>query len=96
MHISYDFLYTNNYVILLHIPDGYVLDNLPASKSYHNSIWGFDLKYEKKCNWVILTQKFDNDHLMLTNDQFESWNKVLENLYPLYKETLSFSKIISK
>ena len=96
MPIAYDFLYTSNFVILIHIPDGYALDNLPASKSYHNNIWGFDLKYEQRDHWVILTQKFDNDHLMLTNDQFEAWNKVLENLYPTYKETLSFSKTTSK
>ncbi|HEY4966422.1 MAG TPA: hypothetical protein VII28_08485, partial [Puia sp.] len=96
MPIAYKFLYTSRYVILIHIPDGYMLDNIPPSKSYHNAVWGFDMKYEQKGNWVILTQQFDNDHLMLTKDQFESWNKVLENLYPTYKETLSFSKIRTK
>jgi hypothetical protein len=25
-------------------------------------------------------------------DHFELWNKVLENLFPLYKETLSLTK----
>jgi hypothetical protein len=78
---------------MLKIPDGYKLTYLPPSKSYHNKVWGFDMLYEQKGNWVILTQEFDNENLMLTSDSFELWNKVLANLVPLYKETLSLSKI---
>lgn len=93
MPIGYEFEFTKRYVTMLKIPDGYKLTYLPPSKSYHNKVWGFDLKYEQKGNWVVLTQDFDNDYLMLTSDDFQSWNKVLENLLPLYKETLSLSKI---
>ena len=96
MPISYDFISTRKYVTLIRIPDGYQLDYLPPSRSYHNDVWGFDIKYEQKSNWLILTQQFDNDHLMISNDQFEAWNKVLENLYPMYKQTLSISKITTK
>ena len=71
---------------------GISADYLPPSKSYHNDVWGFDLTYEQKGNWLILTQQFDAERLMITNDQFQAWNKVLENLYPMYKETLSISK----
>jgi hypothetical protein len=96
MPISYNFISTRKYVTLLKMPEGYHPDDLPASRSYHNDVWGFDLKYEQKGNWLILTQQFDNDHLMLSNDQFEAWNKVLEKLYPMYKETLSISKTYNR
>ena len=96
MPISYDFISTRKYVTLIKMPDGYQPDYLPPSRSYHNDVWGFDIKYEQKGNWLILTQQFDNDHLMLSKDQFEAWNKVLENLYPMYKETLSISKTTTK
>jgi hypothetical protein len=76
----------------LQIPDGYRVDYLPQGKSYHNAVWGFDLQYEQKGRLLILTQEFDNDHLLLEPDQFALWNKVLENLFPLYKETLTLSK----
>jgi hypothetical protein len=92
MPISYNFITSRKYVTMIKIPDGYRADYLPPSKSFHNEVWGFDLKYEQKGNWLILTQQFDSEHLMITNDQFEAWNKVLENLYPMYKETLSISK----
>ncbi len=92
MPIEYNFKFVKKFVTLLKIPDGYQVESLPQGKSFHNKVWGFDLTYEQKGNWLILTQQFDNDHLQITGDQFEAWNKVLENLYPLYKETVSLTK----
>jgi hypothetical protein len=92
MPVENSFKFMKKYVTLLKIPDGYKVTYLPQGKAYHNKVWGFDMQYEQKGNWVILTQEFDNEKLLLTNDEFESWNKVLENLFPLYKETVSISK----
>jgi hypothetical protein len=92
MPIEYDFKSIRKYVTMLKIPDGYKVSYLPQSKSFHNKIWGFDMQYAQKGNYIILTQEFDNESLMLNNTDFEQWNKVLENLLPLYKETLSLSQ----
>ncbi|MBW4890758.1 DUF3857 and transglutaminase domain-containing protein [Mucilaginibacter sp. HMF5004] len=91
--IEYNFKYIRKYVTMLKIPQGYKLSYLPPSKTFRNKVWGFNLEYSQKGNYVILTQDFDNENLLITNDQFEEWNKVLENLLPQYKETLSLSKI---
>lgn len=91
--LEHDFNFIKKYVTLFKVPDGYKVSYLPQSKTYHNKVWGFTMQYEQKNNWVILTQEFDNDSLMTTNDEFAQWNKVLENLFPLYKETLSLTKI---
>jgi hypothetical protein len=91
--IEYSFKFLKKYVTMLKIPEGYKVSYLPKSKTFHNNVWGFNLQYEQKGNYVILTQEFSNENLMLTSDQFEPWNKVLENLLPLYKETLSLTKI---
>jgi hypothetical protein len=90
--IDKDYLYTSTYVTVLTIPDGYQVSYLPESKTFKNDTWGFEIKYEVKNNRIIFSQKFDNDHLELYPDRFEAWNKVLENLYPLYKETVLLSK----
>jgi hypothetical protein len=92
MPIEYNFLDKRNYIITLKIPDGYKVSYLPAGKSYHNAVWGFDLGYDQTGDKLILRQEFDNDHLMLQPDQFADWNKVLENLFPLYKESVTLSK----
>jgi hypothetical protein len=90
--IEYNFISKRKYVTMLKVPDGYKLTYFPPSKTYHNNVFGFDMQYAQNGSWVSLTQQFDNNQLMLTSDQFEAWNKVLQNLFPLYKETLSLSK----
>ena len=92
MPIEEDFLSKRRYVVMLKIPKGYQISSLPSGKSYHNSVWGFDLSYEQKGDWLVLTQQFENNHLLLKPDQFSDWNKVLENLFPLYRESVSLTK----
>jgi hypothetical protein len=92
MPIELGFRDQRRYITMLKIPEGYRVSYLPTGKSYHNGVWGFDLHYEQKGDWLILTQEFDNDHLLLNPDQFADWNKVLENLFPLYKETVGLSR----
>ncbi len=90
--IELDYFFIKRYVTMLKLPDGYQVSYLPKSKTYHNKVWGFDITYEQKGNWVVMTQQFDNQNLMLEASGFDQWNKMLENLYPLYKETLSLAK----
>jgi hypothetical protein len=90
--IESPFLFTRKYVIVLNIPAGYKVSYLPEGKSFHNDVWGFDLKYEQKAQQIIYSFQYDNNHLLLTPDKFEAWNKVLENLLPLYKESISLEK----
>lgn len=92
MPIEFHFLSQRKYVVILHIPAGYEIPDVPAGKTYQNAVWGFSMQYEKKDRQVIFTQEFDNDHLLLQPDQFADWNKVLENLYPQYHTTVSIEK----
>jgi len=55
-------------------------------------VWGFDIKYEQKKNQLVMTQLFENNDLLLPPSKFQAWNKVLENLFPAYRESVSISK----
>lgn len=90
--IKFPFKHHNKYVVALKIPDGYQATWIPESKSYHNAVWGFDIKYIQKGNLLILEQTFSNQHMQLEPDGFQDWNKVLEQIYPLYKESIILSK----
>lgn len=90
--IEQEYKSSQEYVTVLNIPEGYQVTYLPPGKSYHNSVWGFDLTYTQNKNQVILTQRYDNDRLLLQPGQFQEWNKVLENLLPLYRETISLAR----
>jgi hypothetical protein len=90
--MEFPFKFIKKYVTVLTIPEGYNVNELPAGKTFKNDTWGFELKYEQKARHLILTQQFENNHLLLMPDKFPEWNKVLENLFPLYKETINISK----
>ncbi len=91
--IAYDFKYVKKYVTILNLPKGYQLTHIPKGQSYHEGNMSFSLSYEQKNNQLFFIQEYTNNELMLTQDQFEAWNKMLDHLLPTYKEILSFSKI---
>jgi hypothetical protein len=90
--VEFNFKSVKKYITILQIPEGYEVDYLPDSKDYYNDVWGFSIRYEKKENKVIMTQEFKNDLLILQPEKFSEWNKVLEHLYPMYKESVGPSK----
>ena len=90
--IEMDFLFTKKYVTKLKIPDGYEVSYMPEVKSYRNDVWGFAAEYKVENGYLVYTMQFENDHLFLTNDRFQQWNKVLEHLFPLYKESVILAK----
>lgn len=90
--IEFPFLYIKKYVTILKLPEGYKVSYMPPEKTFKNDIWGFELTYRQTTNELILSQQFENNHLLLTPDKFQAWNKVLENLFPAYKESISLSK----
>lgn len=92
MPIEFPFLGKRMYVVILNIPPGYEVTYLPPGKTYHNAVWGFTMNYEQKGRQLIFTQEFDDDHLLLQPSEFADWNKVLENLFPLYRSTISLQK----
>lgn len=92
MPVAYRFLGKSRYVVVLNLPSGYDVSYVPPGKTYTNPVWGFRMTYEQKDRQLIFTQEFDNDHLLLQPDQFADWNKVLENLFPLYRTTISLQK----
>ena len=90
--VAYEYKSVRKFVTLFKIPEGYKLTYLPEGKTYQDAHSGFTVKYEQKNGWVSLTQEFDNDRLVLNSNEFESWHKLLSNLFPLYKESLSIAK----
>lgn len=90
--IQHDYKNERSYVTILNIPEGYQVSYLPESKSFSNDVWGFKITYEQKNNQVVMTQQFENNYLLIQPDKFQRWNKALENLWPLYRETISLSK----
>jgi hypothetical protein len=92
MPIQFSFLKQSFYVTSLSIPAGYAASYVPKSNSFKNDVWGFNMSYATTTDAITLSQQFDTDQLMLYPQQFERWNKVLEHLFPNYKQTVSIRK----
>jgi transglutaminase-like putative cysteine protease len=92
MPIEFSFLEQSFYVTTLKIPSGYGASYVPKSNSFKNDVWGFTMNYATTKDAITLSQQFDTDHLMLYPEQFERWNKILEHLFPNYKQTVSIRK----
>ena len=93
MPVESDFKFIHRSVTVLKIPANYRIAEIPEGVSFHNDIWGFDIQYKsnEKENLVILTQEFDNNFLLMQPSQFSAWNKVLEKIFPSYKDVVSIS-----
>lgn len=92
MPIEFSFLKQSFYVTTLKLPEGYGAFYVPKSNSFKNDVWGFNMNYTTTKDAIRLSQQFDTDQLMLYPEQFERWNKVLEHLFPNYKQTVSIRK----
>ena len=90
--IEQDFLNRFFYVTSLKIPEGYKISYLPEGQAYTNDVWGFRMVYKGDARQVSLDQQFDTNQLLMQPHQFESWNKVLENLLPHYKQSTALQK----
>ena len=90
--IEIPYLSQETYVTTLKIPEGYKVAYMPKGENFKNDVWGFVMKYTSDNNAIHLTQQFNREQLMLQREQFEPWNKVLEHLFPHYKQTISLRK----
>jgi hypothetical protein len=90
--ISFPYLSTSNFTTVVKLPAGFKVSYQPKDQEYFNKVWGFKMKYLTANGSISLSQHFDTNTLMLMPEDFESWNKVLENLFPQYKQTVVISK----
>jgi hypothetical protein len=90
--IEFSFLKHSSYVTMIKIPDGFKLSYSPKTDAFKNDVWGYVMDYSLNKDQVCLRQEFDTNQLLLYPEQFEQWNKVLEHLFPNYKQTISFQK----
>jgi hypothetical protein len=80
------------HVVVLELTDGYKVNELPVLKDYKNEVWGVQLSSKQQDGKLYYTRQFVNNNLYLQPDAFEKWNKVLENLFPVYKQSIVISK----
>lgn len=90
--IEYDFKNTTRHVVVLQLPDEYKLTTSPQVKDHSNEVWGVSISSFQKEKELYYVREFKNRHLYLQPSSFEKWNKILEQLFPTYKQSFVLSK----
>ena len=80
------------HVVVLDLSNGYKVSSVPSVKGFRNDTWGVDVKTKQEAGKLYYDREFVNGHLYLYPSAFEQWNKVLENLFPTYKQSVVLSK----
>lgn len=90
LEIEYNFATSDFYS--LDIPEGYDVEYLPQDASYESPMLSFSVSYTRSENSILFNRKLKRSNLLLTADQFDSWNKAVKSLSTAYKESIIFKR----
>lgn len=74
--------------LTIQIPDGYVLDYVPESKSYQLPSFGFDLQYSVEGNIIRHRSVVSLHALILKREYFGQWNDIIKQLNKSYNDAI--------
>jgi len=86
--IHYPYKKLSTKVFCLEVPENYEVTYLPKNQSYSEEDFGFDLNYSLEKDVVVTTQTIKINTIKLDTDQFDSWNKMVKELFAAYKESI--------
>jgi hypothetical protein len=76
-------------VVVLQIPDGYRVSYLPkAAKGGADGLWNYSISYKADKNSVTLTKEYTFNTLCITPEQFNTNNKLVDEVKKLYRESV--------
>ncbi|MEQ8471282.1 MAG: transglutaminase domain-containing protein [Marinoscillum sp.] len=90
--IENEYLYTNESISVLQIPDGSTLEYLPDDEGEETEFFTYSIKYAQDGNNVIATKTFTVNYLTLGVDQFDEWNKVIKKYSKACRNALVLNK----
>lgn len=77
---------------VLEIPVGYKVKSLPKNTSYQSPKVSYDFVYTQFDNKIILKQNTHLNTLEVSKNEFDEWNKAIDNLNKYYKEQVILTK----
>ena len=91
--LEFDHKFTKNFVTTFEIEDDYKIVFTPKNKRYSTDQFGYNISYEVKDNKFICEMSYFLDTLLLTSDQFEAWNKMIDQLNEIYSEAIILQEL---
>lgn len=88
-----EYAYSDKVVAVLKIPAGYKIKKLPPDSRSSEGKLLYSFTYEVKGDSIIFTSVNRYDHLSVEPEDFDSWNRQIEALARIYKETIILTRI---
>lgn len=90
--IENDYLFKANNDIFLQIPEGYEVEYLPENSNFSTDLFGYNIEYKKEGNKIKFTHNYYKNYLLLNNESFEEWNKMIKEVNKAYREVIILKK----
>jgi hypothetical protein len=88
-----DYKSTERHVSILNIPAGYSVTCVPEDKSFTIGEYSYTIKYKIVSNQLICEKEIIINTLMITPDQFTTWNTFAESLTAASNENVTLTKV---
>jgi hypothetical protein len=91
--ISNDFYFTEKHITRFQIPEGYRVTFIPGDDHFEHENFKYSLKYKQEDNSIVLEKVIVGEFLLLLDNKFNDWNKMLEQLTKNYRLSLVLKKV---
>lgn len=89
---EFEYTYQIERDFVLELPEGYRVSYTPGEQSYKGDDYSYTLSYQEEAGQLRYHLLIDVNTLMLANDQFDSWNRMIKKLNRSYNETIILKK----
>lgn len=89
---EFDFKYQKVEKVSLKIPDGFVVEYIPADEVYDGPMMGCSVKYTVDGNYIHYYKSHYVDYLLMTASEFPVWNADIKKISKMYQETVILKK----
>ncbi len=90
--VENDYLYKADNSVFLEIPEGYEVEYLPENSDFSNDLFGYTIEYKEKDNKIKFIHSYYKNYLLLNNESFEDWNKMIKEVNKAYREVIILKK----
>lgn len=91
--IEKDFKHSVELKNTMTIPEGYIIEYLPENLSISNNLIDIMINYKVEDNKVLYEHKINLKYLILPQEEFSNYNKIVKSLEKAYKEQTVLKKI---
>jgi transglutaminase-like putative cysteine protease len=88
-----EFAQENAFSVIMQIPEGYRVAQLPAALTWDSGSFGFSVQVRKFADRVEMDRVWRTDFTRLEPDQFAEWNAMLDQLAKTYRNLLVLERI---